>query len=37
MSFNIINVETIGKYKNEKKNSHLKKITCPANEFLLHK
>ena len=36
MSFCFINVETVGKYKKEKK-SHLKNSTSPANELLLHK
>ena len=34
MSFYIINVEGIGKYKNVKKHLHLKFFTSPANEFL---
>ena len=37
MDFYFINVETIGKYKNGKKNSHLKNIISPANDLLLHK
>ena len=37
MCFYFINVETIGKYKNVKKNVHWKKFTSPAKEFLLRK
>ena len=35
MSSYYINVETVGKYKNVHIFLHFKKITCPANEFLL--
>ena len=35
MTFYLIHVETIRKYKNVKKDSHLKSFTCPANDFLL--
>ena len=37
MSFYLINVETIRKQKNGKKNSNLKNVTRPANELLLQK
>ena len=36
MSFQHINVEAIGKYKNKKIYELRKKYTSPANEFLLH-
>ena len=37
MSFYYMNLETIGKFKNELFFSNLKKCTNPAYEFLLHK
>ena len=35
MSFFFKNVETIGKYKNVKKKTHMNTFISPANQFLL--